>query len=260
MKNPDQDKPAIVPDRAVRDGIDRCNELYRDAGLLVAQGGIKMILLGHELLRLRKLAKHGAWGHMFEDRKFRKLAEFGPDKSRKVATFSFSWDTADRAMKLAQKAREKIKILEALGNKSLAALPGARRDEVLGAIRKAVGAESYQQLAWDWGIAKPPPKLGGHHPGRGGAAEPDGSDPAIAYYLSLSMQEQAAFDRWGPTIDILRREGIEEKSWAHLPARELSLLKGLVLDLSRLLKPGASAGIIAAARAGAEDAEQGEGD
>jgi len=257
---PANDKPAIVPDRAVQDGISRCNQLYRDAGLLVAQGGVKMILLGHELLRLRKQVKHGDWGQMFEDRKFRKLAEFGPDKSRKVAEFAFSWDTADRAMKLAQKAREKIKLLEAHAEKSLASLPEARRDEVLGAIKRAVGAESYQQLAWDWGIAKPPPKLGGHHPRRGGADEPDGSDPAIAYYLSLSQQEQAAFDRWGPTIDILRREGLEEKSWAHLPARELALLKGLVLDLSRLLRPGASAAIIAAARDGAEDAEQGEGD
>ncbi len=234
MKTPTA-TPAIVQDRAVQESIESCNRLYADSGLLMAQSAVKMILLGHELLRLRKLVKHGGWQDLFAGKR--------SGKSRNVATFAFAYDTADRAMKLAQKARDKIKILEAHADASLAALPDARREAVLGAVRKTVGAESYQQLAWDWGIAKQPPRLGGHHPkGEGDGEEPPKSqhrrmeEHEAAYYGSLDAAEQEAYDIWRPLIRDLQREAFEARSFVNLAERELTDLRGAVAELHKLLR------------------------
>jgi len=173
--------------------------------------------------------------------------------------------TAYLYMGYAKRFEKKLKsILPTIGRIDLKSLPDPRDFEaaeesgLLKEAKRSLSVDNYQQLLLALDLMKETKPRGGHHPKKEGA-EPDTSDPAVRYYLSLSQQERAAFDRWGPTLDILRREGIEEKSWAHLPERELSLLKGLVLDLGRLLKPSASSSIIASARAGAEDAEEGEG-
>lgn len=173
--------------------------------------------------------------------------------------------TAYLYMGYAERFGKKLKaILPAVGQIDLKELPdprdweAAEKTGLFREAKKALNVENYGQLLLALDLMKESKPRGGHHPKKDGEG-PDTSDPKIAYYLSLSQQEQAAFDRWGPTLDILAREGLEEKSWAHLPARELTLLKGLVLDLGRLLKPGASASILASARSRAEDAEGGEG-
>lgn len=228
------DAPAISPDPAIRESIENCNRLYAHSGLLMAQSAVKMILLGHELLRLRKLVKHGGWYALFDSR--------DNPKSRKLARFAFARDTADRAMKLAQKARDKIKILQAHADASLAALPDAKREAVLGAVKKTVGAESYQQLAWDWGIAKQPPRLGGYHPRKEGEGEEPKSqhrrmeEHEAAYYASLDGAEQEAYDIWRPIIRDLQREAFEARSFVNLAERELTELRGAVAELHKLLR------------------------
>jgi hypothetical protein len=86
---------------------------------------------------------------------------------------------------------------------------------------------------------KPRPKLGGvYHPRRPKDGERPGptGDPEKDYLLSLTESELEAHDLWWDCLQTLSREGIDKRSWMHLPEKELSALRGLVLDLNRLLR------------------------
>lgn len=67
---------------------------------------------------------------------------------------------------------------------------------------------------------KAPPSKGGNR-GGGGTERKD----------ALTVAEEI----WTPIIKDLELEGLHEKSWAHLPDKTLAKLKGLLIDLNRLL-------------------------
>lgn len=143
-------------------------------------------------------------------------------------------DTARTWMAMADAMKPRLKKLEGgLAALPLLELPPAQwTEEQSGQLTKAVKklTDGKTQLAFleELGLAKKPRGAGakgGHQPG-------DGETPA-------DTPEQRAIDIWTPILKDLGLEGLDEKSWVHLPDRgpiSRETLAGLVRDLSEAMR------------------------
>lgn len=76
---------------------------------------------------------------------------------------------------------------------------------------------------------------------RGGDITPrDGDGKRIKKTPEADSPELAALDIWQPILRDLELHGIHERTWAHLPQDQLDRLDGLLIDLQRLRKEGAT--------------------
>lgn len=206
---------------APRDPFSLVNEYHGLARLSMAQSCAYMVLAGVELRAAKKDVQHGEWTHLFID---------SDPKNARACAFEMSIRTAQKYMEMAEAAKRNIPELMALcGNQSLADLPEEQREKIVKAIRKVADGSTYQQLALEWNIAKKPlgsGARGGHRPGdKDKDVTLEGDTP----------EERAAIGIWKPIMADLQLEGLTEKSWAKLPNKHRDRLKGLLLDLNKLI-------------------------
>lgn len=75
---------------------------------------------------------------------------------------------------------------------------------------------------------KPAPRLGGKTYERDGVK-------GVRKELPADHEMRVAVDLWTPTMRFLAEDGLHEKTWAHLPDAMMRELKGLLIDLNKLV-------------------------
>lgn len=121
------------------------NEHWRASEHHYQQSCAHLIMAGHQLLDLKKQTKHGEWGKLFG----------GEGKLKHEFQFGFSQQWAARLMEMAKASKNHLP--------ELAALPfeqplGEWKEDHLQTLRSAVSkkadGETFQQLAFEWGVSK----------------------------------------------------------------------------------------------------------
>lgn len=215
------DVPALAP---ANDRFELVNEYHNLARLSMAQSCAYMVLAGVELLALKKQTKHGDWEGFFEG---------GKGKSARACVFGMSVRTAQKYMGLAAGAKKNVEELQRLcsGDVALSQMALEDREKVIKAVRKVADGSTYQQLAFEWDLAKKPlgsGARGGHHPAGGG----NGSAPPPPLEGD-TPEEQSAIGIWKPIIADLEEQGMTKDSWADLPNKYRAKLKNLCIDLGK---------------------------
>jgi len=251
LQNPDSERPApaqsappsqapssatpgpvsVVPesDAVVVFEVAPHNQFHRNAMMSTAQAACWIVLAGFELQKIRKevarpgkrsdLANAGAggWEKWVEDN-----CEFGPRTAQKYMAVADG--VKSKALKAAKdNVDEFLKLLSVPAPE----LNSDQQKTLLQSVHKLTDGATIQQLYLDFEICKKPQgsgAKGGHKP----AADPNKPKPE-------NPEQQAAIDIWTPILRDLRLEGLEEKSWAHLPDAMLAELKGLLIDINKLL-------------------------
>lgn len=211
--------PAAVAESS--DPVGLVNRYHEMARLSMAQSCAFMILAGFELIALKKQAKHGEWEKLFPE---------PGSKSARACVFQMALRTAQKYMGLADAAKKHVSELKGLpiGDVPLWQLADAQRDIVLKAAHKSGDGQTYQQLAWDWNLAKRPQgsgARGGHHP-----EKDDGSNDTT----EDDSEEFAALNIWTPIIRDLFNEGLDKKSYSTLPDNGDVSLRTLRETVARL--------------------------
>jgi hypothetical protein len=139
-------------------------------------------------------------------------------------------DTARNWMNMARAAAPRIR--KETGFKELPLLnpsemTAEQEKSVDAVVHKLADGKSQMDFMMELGLAKKPQgsgAKGGHKP----AADPNKPKPE-------NPEQQAAIDIWTPILRDLELEGLDEKSWAHLPDALLARLKGILIDLNKLV-------------------------
>ncbi len=147
-------------------------------------------------------------------------------------------DTARNWMGMAKEAAKRLKKLNLDGQvtfRELMELPVDQwTDEqmtiVTSAIAKLTDGKTQLDFMRELGLAKKPIGHGLKNSkrgtgGKGGDDEKEAED----------SPELAAIDIWKPTIELLEQEGLTEKSFAHLPKKWITRLKGVLVDLNKIV-------------------------
>lgn len=220
--------PGPVPTDAVPllpvDRVEMVNGLHEAARLSMAQGAAYMLLVGLELLALKKEALHGQFEELFEPEAGEEQA-----KTDSAVRFGFTARSARRYMALAKEGGKRIKVLEALKDTALSSLAPEMREQIIREVCRVMDGSTYAQMVQTWGLAKANRGAGA----RGGnlLADSAGGGGVVD---TLEARQQQAVDIWRPIFIALAREGLKEQSDEWLPdTGEVSgaALDGLIVDL-----------------------------
>jgi hypothetical protein len=217
----------VLPPVPEPDPFRLINHYHSHARLSMAQSCAFMILAGFELVALKKSTKHGQWQTLFPV----------DSKNRNAAVFDFSIDSAQRYMGLAVGAKAHIQALRGvpIGDVPLSQLSADARDIVLRAAHKSGDGQTYQQLAWDWGLAK---KHGSHSAkggNNGGQAAPPTAEKAAQEAYALIV---------GPVVKALTMFDHEENGIPQgnlLTDAAIAELAGALVDFNQRLKAARAA-------------------
>jgi hypothetical protein len=223
----------------------RAREYVRGASMAAKMTVAFQVLTGFELIALKKDSGVQRGGDRRSNPKDSGLKWEDLVKSE----LGIGDDTARTWMKMAEAIRPRLKKLggsfEAL---PMLELPPAQwndeqRATLATVVKKATDGKTQLDFLTELGLAKKPQGSGVK-----GGAKP--ANPATPATVTTDDPKQAALDIWTPTIKQLAHEGLEEKSWVDLPdTGEISraTLKGIIVDLQRLLNDGAPVGLNKAA-------------
>lgn len=157
------------------------NQYHELARLSMAQSCAYMILVGVELLALKKDAEHGTWEKLF--------ASDSKGKSTNDCRFGFAIGTAKNYMRLADAARKNVPALKELcaENKPLSLMAPEQREAIVKAVSKVGDGNTYRELAEGWGLVKKP-----------AAPVPSNNDPAEKPLSPEEIAERSAQNLFHP--------------------------------------------------------------
>lgn len=173
---------------SLRTGIDTVNEHWRAAEHHHQQSCAHLIMAGHQLIQLRKEVGHGNWMPLFTDAA-KRLKGSNYESSR---NFDFSVDWANRLIKMAEASKKQIPQLADLPfDSNLRDWSATDLQTLRESVAKRADGETFQQLSWDWGLAKLPQGHGlvGKGNRAGGPKKTDGDDDVDA---ALELERQDA--------------------------------------------------------------------
>ncbi len=202
------------------------NLYHRNGMLATAQGACWLVLAGVELLRQRDAStKRGArndlatavssgWEKWVED------------------NCEFNIRTAQRYIALAMNVKEKAlkasfktnldSFLELLQTPAQN-LSAAQQIQLLQSVHKLTDGATISQLYLDFGITKKPQGSAGKGGDLGGGG------------ASRQTKAELAIEEWEPLVIKLEILGLEERTWGHLPDHAIKRLRGVLIDLAKLI-------------------------
>lgn len=148
------------------------NEHWRAAEHHHQQSCAHLIMAGHQLLDLKKKAKHGDWGTYFSSAA--KRLKGGEGKCQPELAFGFSEEWARRLMEMAKASKQHLPELAALPfDQPLSDWKEDSLQTLRSAVSKKADGETLQQLAFEWGVSKKPAQpIADKRGGPGGARTP----------------------------------------------------------------------------------------
>jgi len=164
------------------------NEHWRAADHHYQQSCAHLIMAGHQLLDLKKSTKHGAWELLFVDAEKRR----GGAKANTSSLLDFSVRWGQRLMEMAKASKKHLPELAALPfDQPLSEWKEDSLQTLRSAVSKKADGETFQQLAFEWGVSKKsaPDKPADKRGGPGGAREP--SEKLTPEELQKKEQELA---------------------------------------------------------------------